>query len=108
VNIAPHRKIGNDNILHSLQWIAQQPTTHYAIKILTAPSEEDIFELAVRYNHNLTDVLSFKSETNNSELNYVLFMGNYADKASAEVALKDLPFRLNGETPELIAYSAMQ
>ncbi len=107
VNIAPHRTIGNDNMLHSQQWINQQPITNYAIHILTANSEAELFELAVRYNHNLNDVLSFKTILTNDTVNYVLFMGNYADEASATVALKDLPFRLNGQEPELTTFEKM-
>ncbi len=108
VNIAPHRKIGNDNILHSLQWISQQPDSNFAIRALSASSEEEIFELAVRYNHSLKDVLSFKTDIVNGESLHILFMGSYSDKAEAELALKSLPFRLNGETPELTTYAQMK
>ncbi len=107
INIAPHRKIGNDNILHSQQWINQQPVNHYAIKILTAHSEAELFELAVRYNYNLTDVLSYKTENNAGRLNYILFMGNYADQAQANTALEKLPFRLNGQKPTLTTFEKM-
>lgn len=104
VNIAPHRKIGNDNILHSLQWINQQPAANHTIHVLTASSEEEVFELAVRYNHNLTDVLSYKTVQVNNELQYLLYMGNYSDLSTAEAAIDDLPFRLNGQEPSLTTF----
>jgi len=108
VNIAPHRKIGNDNILHSQQWIKQQSDDHFSIKVLTTKTENDMFELAVRYNYNLNDVLSFKTVLDNNSAQYVLYMGNYADKATAEVALKNLPFRLNGQEPSLTTFAKMK
>ena len=108
VNIAPHRKIGNDNILHSQQWIKQQSDDHFSIKVLTAKTEKDMFELAVRYNHYLNDVLSYKTILDKDAVEYILYMGSYADQTTAETAIKSLPFRLNGEEPSLTTFAKMK
>ncbi len=105
VNIAPHRQIGIDNVLHSQQWISQQSGSHFTIKTVTADSEAEIFELAVRYNHYLTDILAFRTVNIAGKDVYELYMGNYSDEVSAEAVLKSLPFRLNGEAPVLTNYS---
>lgn len=108
VNIAPLRQIGSDNVIHSQHWINQQADSQYAIKAVIADSEVELFDLAVRYNYYLTDVLSFKAISTDEKTSYALYMGQYEDKAVAQEALDDMPFRLNGFKPEMVQFSTLK
>lgn len=105
VNIAPHRQIGSDNVIHSQQWINLQSAENYSVKVAIAESKNDLFELAVRYNYYLKDVLSYHQKGDQ----FVLYMGQYSDKAQADLVIeKTLPFQLNGLTPELVVVKELQ
>lgn len=93
--------IGSDNIIHGQQWVAEQPSNNFVIRLVTVPAKSDLYEVAESYSHYLSDKLSFIRLAKGSQQAFVLLYGSYESEAVARKALAELPGSIASTEPVL-------
>ncbi len=91
-NDSPFSQIGNDNIIHGAQWIAQLPSQNFTVQLAFVDDINTMYELAQRYNYYLNNSLSYFEVNNGKEkTKYVLLSGNYATQQQAMAQIRSMP-----------------
>jgi hypothetical protein len=89
---SPFSQIGNDNIIHGAQWIAQLPSQNFTVQLAFVDDINTMYELAQRYNYYLNNSLSyFEVNSGNGKSKYVLLSGNYATQQQAVLQIRSMP-----------------
>lgn len=96
---APFSEIGNDNIIHGAQWIADLPADNYSVQMAFVDNKSALYETAQSYNSYLKDALSYFEVNANGATKYVLLSGNYPDQQQAKAAIADMPRYINQQQP---------
>lgn len=107
-NMRPHRKIGNDNVIHGSAWVARQPAANHTIHLATVSDKQELYKLAERYHSQLKDDLAYLPVTVRNEQRYALIYGNYSAQADAESALNRLPPMIERHRPSLHSMQQVQ
>lgn len=107
-NIRPNRSIGKDGVIHSGQWIAQQPAENYTIHIATVTDKQQLYKLAERYSKQLQDELAYLPVSVNQSKQFALVYGNYASRQEAESRLNGLPRYIERKKPSLHTMKQVQ
>lgn len=91
-NDSPFSQIGNDNIIHGAQWIAQLPSQNFTVQLAFVDDINTMYELAQRYNYYLNNSLSyFEVNSGNGKTKYVLLSGNFATQQQAIAQIRSMP-----------------
>ncbi|MCG8122654.1 MAG: hypothetical protein N0E55_01620, partial [Candidatus Thiodiazotropha taylori] len=107
-NIRPNRSIGKDGVIHSGQWIAQQPAENYTIHIATVTDKQQLYKLAERYSKQLQDELAYLPVSVNQSKQFALVYGNYTSRQEAESRLNGLPRYIERKKPSLHTMKQVQ
>ena len=103
-NDSPFSQIGNDNVIHSAQWIAELPAENFTVQLAYVGDTATLYKLADQYNHYLKDSLSY-FEVNESNdrgaavTKYVLLSGNYATQQQAVAQINSMPRYIDMQQP---------
>jgi len=98
---SPFSGIGDDNILHGSQWIAELPKENFVVQLAYIADKETMYEVAQRYNHYLKDSLSYFEVEKDGITKYVLLSGNYATQDKALSAVDSLPAYIDMQRPQI-------
>lgn len=96
---SPFSRIGSDNIIHGVQWIAGLPQENFAVQLSYAESKDALYKIAQRYNYYLKDSLSYFEINDNGITKYVLLSGNYTTQQQAIAARESLPRYIDMQQP---------
>ncbi len=96
---SPFSQIGDDNIIHSAQWLVGLPAENYVVQLAYVGDANVMYEIAQRYNYYLKDVLSYFEVNKNGVKRYVLLSGNYATRSQAEEKIQSLPRYIDMQQP---------
>ncbi|MEW8625126.1 MAG: hypothetical protein AB2551_05200 [Candidatus Thiodiazotropha sp.] len=107
-NIRPNRSIGKEGVIHSSQWLAQQPAENYTIHIATVTDKQQLYKLAERYSSQLQDELAYLPVTVNQSKQFALVYGNYTTRKEAESRLNGLPRYIERKRPSLHTMKQVQ
>jgi len=110
---SPFSQIGDDNVMHSEQWIAALPKEHFAVQLAYVDNKNTLFEIAQRYNYYLKDSLSYFSvnddvSTKSGTVKYVLLSGSYATQQQAMAAIQDMPAYIDMQRPQIRKLAGIQ
>ena len=92
-------QIGSSNVIHGPQWLAQQPSRHYAVQVASVNNKKDLYVIAQRYNRYLKDELSYYTAGSGDSAKYVLLSGGYASQQQAAAVKARLPRYVNFQRP---------
>lgn len=98
-NDSPFSQIGNDNIIHGEQWIAELPNQNFAVQLAFVDSKSTMYELAQHYNYYLQDALSYFEVEDSGATKFVLLSGNYATQQQAADKIQSMPRYINMQQP---------
>ena len=103
-NNSPFSQIGNDNIIHGAQWIADLPSQNFTVQLAYVADKSVMYELAQRYNYYLTNSLSYfevnsVDNNGNTRTKYVLLSGNYATQQQAVAQIQSMPRYIDMQRP---------
>lgn len=103
-NDSPFSQIGNDNVIHSAQWIAELPAENYTVQLAYVGDTGTLYKLAERYNHYLKDSLSYfevkgVDDRGVAVTKYVLLSGNYATRQQAMAQINSMPGYIDMQQP---------
>ena len=107
-NMRPHRSFGNNNVIHSGQWLTQQPANHYTIHLATVTEKQQLYKLAERYHSQLQDELAYLPVTVNQTQKYALLYGNYPSRHEADTTLNRLPRMIERRRPTVHSMQQVQ
>lgn len=107
-NIRPNRTFGSDSVIHSDQWLKQQPAENYTIHLTTVTEKQELYKLAERYHNQLQDELAYLPVTVNRSQQYALVYGNYASKKEADSKLNGLPRQIERKRPSVHSMQQVQ
>ena len=93
------RDVGNDNIIHGAQWIAELPEQNFTVQLAYADDAKTMYELAQRYNSYLKNSLSYFEVDSNGKTKFVLLSGNYATYQQALAQLQSMPRYIDMQRP---------
>lgn len=96
---SPFSQIGDDNIIHSAQWLAGLPAENFVVQLAYVDDANVMYEIAQRYNYYLKDVLSYFEVDVNGVKKYVLLSGNYATQSQAEEKIQSMPRYIDRQQP---------
>ena len=96
---SPFSKIGDDNIIHSAQWISDLPSESFTVQLAYASNKDALYEIAQSYNHYLKDALSYFKVDDKGAVKYVLLSGNYSTQKQAMVAINSMPRYVDMQQP---------
>jgi chromosome segregation ATPase len=105
---SPFSGIGDDNVLHGSQWIAELPKENFVVQLAYTDNKAAMYETAQRYNHYLKDSLSYFEVENEGLIKYVLLSGNYATQEKAQVAIQDMPTYIDMQLPQVKSVETIQ
>jgi len=105
---SPFSGIGDDNILHGSQWIAELPKENFVVQLALTNDKATMYELAQRYNYYLKDSLSYFEVKKEGITKYVLLSGNYVTQDKALSAIKSLPTYIDMQRPQIQSVEAVQ
>ncbi len=112
-NDSPFSQIGNDNVIHGAQWIAQLPVENFTVQLAYVGDTATLYKLADRYNHYLKDSLSY-FEVNDIDTNgvsvtrYVLLSGNYVSQQQAIAEINAMPRYIDMQQPVVRSVGSVQ
>ena len=98
---SPFSGIGDDNVIHGSQWIAELPKENFVVQLALTSDKATMYEVAQRYNHYLKDSLSYFEVEKEGLTKYVLLSGNYATQAKAQAAIKSMPTYIDMQRPRI-------
>lgn len=107
-NNVPFSRIGNDNVIHGKQLIADLPQSHYTVQLAYVDSSSEMYVLAERYNHYLKNSLSYFEANDEGANKYVLLSGNYPTESEARKAIDAMPRYLSMQRPMIRKVSDIQ
>jgi hypothetical protein len=96
---SPFSQIGDDNIIHGAQWIAELPEENFIVQLAYTDNINALYEIAQSYNYYLKDVLSYFEVDDNGTAKYVLLSGNYATRKQAIAAIGSMPRYIDMQQP---------
>ena len=96
---SPFSQIGDDNILHGAQWIADFPGENYIVQLAYTDNTDALYEIAQRYNYYLKEALSYFKVNDNGVVKYVLLSGNYPTQKQAIAAIDSMPRYIDMQQP---------
>ena len=88
---SPFSQIGDDNILHGAQWIADLPGENFIVLVAYTDNTDALYEIAQRYNYYLKEILSYFKVNDNGVVKYALLSGNYTTQKQAIAAIDSMP-----------------
>ena len=108
-NISPFTQFGKDNMIHGPQWVAEQPADHYAIHVATVSSKQELYDVATRFSHYLTDELAYVPvrKADGQQL-YAMVYGSYKTHVEARSVLNNLPYNINWHSPSIQKMATVQ
>ena len=98
---SPFSGIGDDNVLHGSQWIAELPKENFVVQLAYTNDKATMYEIAQRYNYYLKDSLSYFEVEKDGLTKYVLLSGNYATQDKALSAIKSMPTYIDMQRPQV-------
>ncbi|VAW54852.1 hypothetical protein MNBD_GAMMA05-1821 [hydrothermal vent metagenome] len=98
---SPFSGIGDDNVLHSSQWIAALPKENFVVQLAYTNDKATMYEIAQRYNFYLKDSLSYFEVEKDGIIKYVLLSGSYATQGKALLAIKSMPTYIDMQRPQV-------
>lgn len=96
---SPFSQIGDDNVIHSAQWLAGLPAENFVVQLAYVDDANVMYEIAQRYNYYLKDVLSYFEVDVNGVKKYVLLSGNYTTQSQAEAKIQSMPRYIDRQQP---------
>ena len=96
---SPFSQIGDDNIIHGAQWIADLPEENFIVQLAYTDNTDAMYEIAQRYNYYLKESLSYFKDNNNGIVKYALLSGNYATQKQAMAAIDSMPRYIDMQQP---------
>ena len=106
-------QIGDDNVMHSEQWITTLPKENYAVQLAYVDDKQTLFEIAQRYNHYLKDSLSYFAVNDDvsaeaGAVKYVLLSGSYATQQQAMTVIQGMPSYIDMQRPQIKKLEVIQ
>ena len=98
-NESPFSEIGNDNVIHGAQWLAELPAQNFTVQLAYVDNQSAMYELAQHYNHYLKDSLSYFEAEDKGVTKYVLLSGNYTSQQQALEKVESMPRYINMQKP---------
>jgi chromosome segregation ATPase len=102
--ISPLRNFGGDNVIHSEQWLAALPSDKFMIVLANVSNKQELFDIAQRYSHYLTQPLAYVEDAGS----FLLVYGQFDNPAVANSVLRRMPFMINGQRPGVLPVSEVQ
>ena len=96
---SPFSQIGDDNILHAAQWIADLPGENFIVQLAYTDNTDALYEIAQRYNYYLKESLSYFKVNDNGVVKYALLSGNYTTQKQAIAAIDSMPRYIDMQQP---------
>ncbi len=96
---SPFSQIGDDDILHGAQWIADLPGENFIVQLAYTDNTDALYEIAQRYNYYLKEALSYFKINDNGVVKYVLMSGNYTTQKLAIAAIDSMPRYIDMQQP---------
>lgn len=103
--ISPMDNFGGDNILHGPQWLSELPKDKYMIQLASVTDKQELFEIAQRYNHYLSQPVSYFTDTNG---NHVMMYGLFDTDRIALSVMQQMPYRFGSQRPVVRSVSSVQ
>lgn len=94
--MSPMDNFGGDNILHGPQWLSELPKDKFMIQLASVSDKQELFEIAQRYNHYLTQPVSYFTDANGK---YVMMYGQFDTDRIAQSVMQRMPYRINSQRP---------
>ncbi|MES9940240.1 MAG: SPOR domain-containing protein [Candidatus Thiodiazotropha sp. 6PLUC2] len=107
-NIRPNTTFGKGNVIHSDQWLSQQPAKNYTIHLTTVKEKKQLYKIAGRYHNQLQDELAYLPVTVNQSRQYALVYGNYSSREEADRNLSALPRYVERKMPTVHSMQQVQ
>jgi chromosome segregation ATPase len=104
----PFSQIGDDNVIHSSQWIAALPQENLTIQLAYADNKDALYEIAQRYRFQLKDSLSYFTVREKGTDKYVLLSGSYTTQQQAISALESMPVYIDRQKPVIRKLKTVQ
>jgi septal ring-binding cell division protein DamX len=105
---SPFSGIGDDNVIHGSQWIAELPKENFVVQLALTSDKATMYEVAQRYNYYLKDSLSYFEVEKEGLTKYVLLSGNYATQVKAQAAIKSMPTYIDMQRPRIQKIETVQ
>lgn len=105
---SPFSQIGNDNIIHGEQWIADLPEQNYTVQLAYIDNKSAMYELAQHYNYYLKNSLSYFEVEDKGVTKFVLLSGNFATQQQAAEKIQSMPRYINRQQPVVIKMDDVQ
>lgn len=96
---SPFSQIGDDNIIHGAQWVADLPEENFIVQLAYTDNTDAMYEIAQRYNYYLKESLSYIKVNDNGVEKYVLLSGNYTTQKQAIAAIDSMPRYIDMQQP---------
>ncbi len=103
-NDSPFSQIGDDNVIHGTQWIAELPAQNFTVQLAYVSDINTMYALAQRYNYYLKSSLSYfevaGTDGNGNDITrYVLLSGNYTTQQQAIAQINSMPRYIDMQRP---------
>jgi chromosome segregation ATPase len=105
---SPFSQIGDDNIIHSTQWLKTLPAENFIVQLAYVDNMNALYEIAHTYNYYLKDKLSYLQVNDNGLVKYVLLSGNYTTQKQAAEAIDSMPRYIDMQQPLVRKIEAIQ
>lgn len=96
---SPFSQIGDDNIIHGAQWIADLPEENFIVQLAYTDNTDAMYEVAQRYNYYLKESLSYFKANDNGIEKYALLSGNYTTQKQAMAVIDSMPRYIDMQQP---------
>ncbi|MCG6937621.1 MAG: hypothetical protein LJE83_05540 [Gammaproteobacteria bacterium] len=104
----PFSQLGDDNIIHGPQWIADLPQNNLTVQLAYVDNKETLYKIAHRYRFQLKDSLSYFTVKQQDGDKYVLLSGSYPTRKQAQFALESLPGHIDRQAPVIRTIKVVQ
>ena len=102
--ISPLNDFGGDNTIHGAHWLAEQSADKFVIALASVSNKKEMYEIAMRYNHYLSQPLAYY--TNGGK--YVLVYGGFDSGRAASAAMRRMPHYINSQRPAVKSMADIQ
>jgi hypothetical protein len=87
------------NILHTSDWLAQLPSDHYAIQLISVDSKQKLYHYIKKQGYSLEDDIAWFTIQFNGRDYYVLTYGNFTDLSQVRAIFAQLPRSVIQKSP---------
>ncbi|MFK5985605.1 MAG: hypothetical protein QM479_09280 [Pseudomonadota bacterium] len=105
--VGPFSELQSGNLEGPI-WLKDQNAQNYTIKLKIFSSKQALFAFIADEAYYLNQELAFYPTIMNGKTTYSLLYGSFENKAQAQFAIDELPYKLSGESEGIISMESIQ